>query len=134
MNSIFFALLFTSVVTGAEISYPKAPLQKDPLEGGQSLYPGSYDAPLASGNKMVIDYIPGGNVVDPDSAFGGFARTGTSEKNTLTFKNGRVHRFVFGGFSLKGDVKKNSVIFSDGIAADAAIGKLCGGQTQNGDL
>ncbi len=125
---------FASLGLGAEIFYPKTPLQRDPLENGQSLYPGTLEAPLASGNAVRVDYIPGEKTADPDSAFGGFARTGTSEKNTLTIQNGHVVRFAFGGCSLKGDVNANEVVFSDGITADAAIGKLCGGQTQDGDL
>lgn len=126
-SSLFFVFCST-LLFAAEINYPGESLRKDPLEDGQSLYAG------ASDNDVSVDYVPGGTVPDPDSVFGGFTRDGTSENNQLTFKNGHVSRFVFGGFSFKGNVRKNSVVFSGGVAADAAIGKLCGGQTKNGDL
>lgn len=142
MKSTSFAVIFVSCVFGtglgnvfgAEISYPGEALRKDPVENTQSLYPGTVDAPLASGNKISVDYVPVDTITDPDSVFAGFARTGNCEKNELTFKNGYVTRYVFGGFSLKGDVKNNTVVFSGGLVGDAAIGKLCGGQTWDGDL
>ncbi len=124
-----FFVLFAPFVFGADLSYPGEPLRNDPIEDEQSLYPAG-----ASENTITVDYVPGEKIADPDSVFGGFTKSGTSEKNKLTFKNGRVPRNVFGGFSLQGDVKENSVVFSDGLAADASIAKLCGGQTQNGNV
>lgn len=137
MKTIFSAVFFfflPFLVTAAELSYLGEPLKKDPLEDGQSLYPGTFDAPLAGGNGISVDYVPDEKSTDPDSVYAGFARTGTSEGNRLTFKNGHVPQFVFGGFSLKGDVKGNIVVFSGGTVADAAVGKLCGGQTKDGDV
>ena len=119
---------------GEMLVYPSTPLQNDPQEEEQSLFAGNQNAPLPSNNRVGIDYVPGKNIADPDSAYGGVAWNGTVEKNKLTFKNGHVPRFVLGGFSLKGDAIKNSVVFENGLAADAAIGKLCGGQTLNGDV
>ena len=139
MKTISFVILFllaASFACGAEatLTYPKGPLQNDPLEEEQSLYAGNQNAPLPSNNRVGIDYVPGENVVDPDSVYGGVAWDGVSGGNKLTFKNGHVPRFVLGGFSLKGDAIMNLVVFENGLAADAAIGKLCGGQTLNGDV
>ncbi len=129
ITAILFLLVLTPCVFGAVLSYPGELLRNDPFEeDAQSLFPAG-----ASGNAVTVDYVPDGKIADPDSVFAGFTQDGASEKNKLVFKNGRVTRYVLGGFSLQGDVKANSVVFSDGLAADAAIAKLCGGQTKNGD-
>jgi autotransporter-associated beta strand protein len=67
--------------------------------GADLLFPGTTTAPLFSGNKATVDYVPSGSIVNPYLVFGGLSRNNPVTDNKVFIKKGSVIYNVLGGYA-----------------------------------
>ncbi|MDL2306953.1 autotransporter outer membrane beta-barrel domain-containing protein [Desulfovibrio sp. OttesenSCG-928-C06] len=122
---------FPGAAGAAELFYngDTSMLQDDPQNSlSNSLYPGTHEKPIASGNTVIID----SDAADPSKniyrVFGGYAATGDSVNNTVTIRNGLIIGAVHGGWTGNGDARGNTVEIKSGQG-----NQVFGGYTMKGN-
>lgn len=116
---------------GADIVYPGAPLQLDPYNNPNSLFPGTTSNPSASGNTVSIS----GGAPIGGYAYGGLATAGAGvdvTDNTIIMSGGQVANSVIGGNNSGGNALNNLLIFGGTAQAGALIGGFGGNSNVGG--
>lgn len=122
-------LFITTPAVAVEVNYigNDSELENTPswfsIVDAQSLFPSVTGVPLASGNKVIINYLAGNGTADSHSAYGtanphfvigGMSQSGEVNNNIIILLNGRVENSLYGGWSGSGNVLDNSVVISGG--------------------
>jgi autotransporter-associated beta strand protein len=89
------------------------------------LFPGTTSTPLFSGNKVTVEYAPGGGISDPDYVFGGLSITDPVTGNKVFIKKGSMS-YVHGGLARNdsGDatITGNTVTINGGSVGGSVFG------------
>lgn len=99
-------------------------------DSSAALFSGTTDAPLSSGNIVVVNYNPIiTDAVHTEFVIGGLSESGDVARNSVTLLNGRCVFMLHGGSGYDGIVSDNCVIIKGG----SVDGELYGGNSERGD-
>lgn len=99
-------------------------------DSSSALFSGTAEAPLSSGNIVIVNYNPVTTyAVHPEFVIGGLSESGDAACNSVTLLNGRSAAMLYGGCSYDGRASDNRV-FIKGGAVDC---ELYGGNSGRGD-
>jgi autotransporter-associated beta strand protein len=111
-------------------------LQSAPGFCDNCVFPGTGDAPSASGNTVTVDYVTGTGTADPDAVAGGIGVDGAvSDGNTVYFLDGKTGD-VYGGDSRGASsttATNNQVFIEGGQTTGSVYGGHSNSQSSNAD-
>lgn len=127
---------FARAAHAREITYAGDGKRLQPLpswlrDSSSALFSGTAEAPLSSGNIVIVNYNPViADAVHPEFVIGGLSESGDTACNSVTLLNGRSVFMLYGGCGYDGRVSDNCVIVKSG----AVEGELYGGNSERGDV